>query len=77
MLRWRCIVPYVEDSGIDICWEESGVFGEGAVHTILAGKHVKRGVCAHLENYQALLSLYCQSFFDKNKDMYVESLVCR
>ena len=76
MAMHRTVGAYVEDSGIDICWEESGVFGEGVVHTILAGKHMKRGVCAHLETYQALLSLYCQSFFDKNKDMYVESLRC-
>ena len=54
-------------SVIDTCWEESGIFGEGAVHTILGGKHVKRGVYAHVETYQALLSLYCQSFFEKSR----------
>ena len=30
MAMHRTIGAYVEDSGIDYCWQESGVFGEGA-----------------------------------------------
>ena len=67
----RTIGAYIEDSGIDSSWEESGIFGEGAVNTILEGKHVKRGVCAHLVTFQALLALYSQSFFDDNKEIYL------
>ena len=66
----------IEDSGTVTCWEESGLFGEGAVHTILGGKHVKRGVCAHVGTYQAFLSLYSPSFFflKEKKDIYLKTL---
>ena len=65
---------YVEDRRIDTCWEEYCVVGQGAIQTILAGKGMKQGVRTHLEMYQALLSLYLQSFFGENKDICLESL---
>ena len=47
---------------------------EGAVHTNLASKKVKRDVCADLETCLALLSLYLASLFTKNKDIYLECI---
>ena len=71
MAMHRTIGAYIEDSGINNCWEESDVFGAGAVHTILEGKHVKRGVCAHLVTFQSLLALYSEIFFVQNKEIYL------
>ena len=71
MAMHRTTEAYIEDSGIDNCWEESDVFGAGAVHTILEGKHVKRGVCAHLVTFQSLLALHSEIFFVQNKEIYL------
>ena len=74
-MAMHCTIgAYIEDSGIDSCWEESGIFGVGAVNAILEGKHVKRGICAHLVTIQALLTLYSQSCFDNNKEIYLHCL---
>lgn len=39
----RTIGAYIEDSGIDMCWVESGLYGPATVRQILEGNHVKRG----------------------------------
>ena len=57
MAQLRCIGAYVEGSGIDASWVESGVYGSVTVKKIAEGKHVKQGVEAHLLTLQTLRTL--------------------
>ena len=57
MAQLRCIDAYVEGSGINTSWVESGIYGPVTVKKIAEGKHVKRGVEAHLLTLQTLRTL--------------------
>jgi len=69
MAQLRCIGAYVEGSGIDTSWVESGIYGPVTVKKIVEGKHVKRGVQAHLLTLQALFTMYQQAFFEKHDSL--------
>ena len=58
MAMLRTICAYVENSGIDMCWVESELYGPPTVRQILDGNHVKRGENAHIIALQALFTLY-------------------
>lgn len=66
MAQLRTIGSYMENSGIDFCWVEAELYGPVTVKQILEGKHVKRGVQAHLTTLQALFMLFAQAFFQEN-----------
>lgn len=55
MLRW--IFVYIEGSGLEEVWSESGVYSASAVRQILCGNHVKRGVDGHSILVSAFLTL--------------------
>ena len=63
MAQLRSIGAYMENSGLDFCWTEAEIYGPLVVKQILDGKHVKRGVEAHLLTLQALFQLYLDAFF--------------
>lgn len=63
MAQLRTIGAFIENSGLDMCWVESDLYGPATVKQILGGKHVKRGQRAHLVTLQALFSLYQEAFF--------------
>ena len=69
MAMLRSIGKYIEDSGIDQCWIESGLYGPNTVKQILNGNHVKRGIKAHLITLQSLFHLYQDAFFETQKDL--------
>ena len=54
----RTIGAFIENSGLDMCWIESDLYGPSTVKQILRGNHVKRGEAAHMVILQALFSLY-------------------
>ena len=65
MAQLRKIGAFIEDSGLDMCWVESDLYGPITVKQILGGNHVKRGEAAHTITLQALFSLYQEAFFVK------------
>ena len=66
----RCIGSYIEASVIDSVWIESDIYGSSTVKQILEGRHVKRGVYAHITTLQALFSLYTEAFFQENQILH-------
>ena len=63
MAQLRTIGAFIENSGVDMCWVESDLYGPSTVKQILGGSHVKRGEAAHTVTLQALFSLYQEAFF--------------
>ena len=59
----RTIGAFIENSGLDMGWVESNLYGPSTVKQILGGNHVKRGEAAHMVILQALFSLYLEAFF--------------
>ena len=66
MAQLRTIGAFIEDSGLDMCWVESDLYGPSTVKQILGGNHVKRGEAAHTITLQALFSLYQEAIFVKH-----------
>ena len=65
MAQLRTIGAYIEGSGIDQAWIEAGLYSSVTVKQILDGKHVKRGMEAHLITLQCLFGLYTEAFCDE------------
>ena len=63
MAQLRTIGAFIEDSGLDMCWVESEIYGPGTVKQILEGNHVKRGEVAHIVTLEALFALYQKALF--------------
>ena len=61
----KCLGKYIEDSGLDRLFIEAGVFGDCTLGQILAGKHMKRAMEAHMTLYLSLYGLYLKSFLEK------------
>ena len=64
------IGSYIENSGIDIFWIESELYGPSTVKQTLDGKHVRRGENAHMKSLQSLFSLYQEAFFKQEAELY-------
>ena len=62
MAQLRTIGAFIENSGIDMAWIESDLYGPNTVKQILEGNHVKRGEAAHLVTLQAFFILYQEAF---------------
>jgi len=69
MAQLRCIGCYIENSGLDFCWTEADLYGPVTVRQILEGKHVKRGLNAHMITLQSLFTLHQQAFFESESDL--------
>ena len=63
MAQLRTIGAFIENSGLDMCWVESDLYGPSTVKQILGGNHVKRGEVAHMVILQVLCSLYQEASF--------------
>jgi hypothetical protein len=55
-----------------LCWIEAGLYGPATVRQILEGRHVKRGIAAHLTTLRALFSLYVETFFSDSSETLQE-----
>ena len=62
----KALGKFIEGSGIDDIWIESGLYGAVVTRQIFSGKFLKRGVEAHLVNLIALMTLYFQSIEENN-----------
>lgn len=60
MAQLQTIGSYIENSGLDMCWVESDLYGPSTVKQILEGKHVLRAQTAHLITLQLSPKYYCQ-----------------
>ena len=69
MAELRCIGCYIENSGLDFCWTEADIYGPVTVRQILEGKHVMRGLDAHMITLQSLFTLHQQAFFETETDL--------
>lgn len=69
MALLRAIGSFVEGSGIDQVWIEAGIYGAVTVKQILEGRHVKRGVEAHITTLLALFQLYTDAFLAEYPDL--------
>ena len=70
MAMLRTISSYIENSGIDMCWIESEVYGPSTVKQILYHKQARRGEKAHMKTLQPLFSLYQEVFFKQEAELY-------
>ena len=69
MAQLRCIGAYIENTGFELCWTEADIYGPATVKQILDGKHVKRGLEAHIITLHALEMLYQEALFKENETL--------
>ena len=62
MAQLRTLGAFIENSGIDMAWIESYLYGPNTVKQFLEGNHVKRGEAAHLVTLHAFFILYQEAF---------------
>ena len=62
----RSLRRYIEGSGLDDIWIEKGLYGPAVIRQIFGGKHLKRGVEAHMVNLLALSGLYYDALAKEN-----------
>ena len=62
MAMLKTIGAYIKDSGIDMSWIQSELYGPSTAKQIIDGNHVKRGQRAHTTTLQAFFMLYYESF---------------
>ena len=65
MAQLKTIGAYIKNSGIDMAWVESDLYGPSTVKQILEGNHVKRADAAHLVTLQSLFTLYQEPFLSQ------------
>ena len=70
MADLRTIGAFIDNSGLDMCWLESELYGPATVKQILEGGHIKRAQTAHMVTLQALFTLYQEALFQDNSDVH-------
>ena len=68
MAHLRGIGTYINSSGIDSIWIESGVYGPTTTRSILACTHLKRAFQAHEDTICALYQLFMQEFYKEHPE---------
>ena len=71
MAALRAVGSFIEESGVDDAWIESGLYGPATVRQMLECKHYKRTLSAHMMTLQALGSLYQNAFLKDCPDKKV------
>lgn len=66
MAQFRTIGAFIEDVGLDICWNEAEIYGPVTVKQTLDENHVKRGEVAHIVTLEALFALYQTAFLQNS-----------
>ena len=74
MAQLRTLGSFIENSGVDLCWLESDLYGPTTVKQILEGKHVKRGETAHMLTLQVLFMLYQIAFLSRQDPLLVKKI---
>ena len=81
MADLRTIGAFIDNSGLDMCWLESELYGPVTVKQILEGGHVKQAETAHMVTLQALFTVICLpshniDFFRRVRNLMVVKSVC-
>ena len=63
MAALKCLGKYIEGSGLELAWEESGLYGSATVRQILDGRHIYRCIEAHTVTLVAVFTLYVEAVF--------------
>ena len=66
MAQLRTIGAFIKNSGLDVCWIESELYGPKTAKQIINGNHIKRGETAHIMTLQALFAMYQEAFFQQH-----------
>ena len=74
MAQLRTLGSFIENSGVDLCWSESDLYGPTTVKQILEGKHMKRGETAHMVTLQVLFILYQRAFLSRQDPLLVKKI---
>lgn len=61
---------YITGSGLDRALLEANIYGPATLGQIIDGKHMKRGVEAHMTIYLSLYNLYLDSVFEKHPEIF-------
>ena len=70
----KVLGKYIDDSGLDKLFIEAGVYGSTTLRQILEGKHMKRGVEAHVTMYVALSRRYFLDWYRHHKEECSEDI---
>ena len=70
LAQLRTIGALIDNSGIDICWPESELYGPATVKQIKQGNHVERGEIAHSITLQVLFIIYQERWFQGDAISY-------
>ena len=70
MAALKCLGKYIGGSGLDLAWEASGVYGSATVRQISDGRHIYRGLEAHMMTLLALHTLFQKIVFPED-DLHV------
>lgn len=66
MAQLRTIGAFIENTGLDLLWIESELYGPATVKQIIQGSHVKRAETAHVTTLQALFVIHQEAFFQQS-----------
>ncbi|KAJ6647970.1 hypothetical protein Bhyg_03195 [Pseudolycoriella hygida] len=66
----KCLGKYVEGSGIDASWEESGMFGSATVNQVIEGRHIYRGI----QMKKVLLSLNLKKQLTNGNESFFQAV---
>ena len=72
MAALKCLGKYIEGSGIDLTWEEAGIYGSVTVRQILNGCHIYRCIEAHIVTLIALFTMCIQVIFSEDEKTFLE-----
>ena len=71
----KCLGKFVEGSGIDSAWEFAGLYGSATVRQITEGRHVYRGIEAHVITLVAVHSLFVESILSQDEKNKMEKIL--
>ena len=74
MAALKCLGKYIDPSGLDLALGMASVYGSATVHQILEGRHIYRGIEAHMILATALFHLLCKQVFAEEHDDLKEEL---
>jgi hypothetical protein len=77
MAALKCLAKYAEGSGFDVAWEVSGLCGSAQVRQILDGRHIYRGLEAHVLTLIALFGLYTQNLLSADEHSETDSALLK
>ncbi|KAJ8896293.1 hypothetical protein PR048_001637 [Dryococelus australis] len=73
MASLKCLGKYIEGSGTDLAWELIGMYGPSVIQQILEGRHVYKGIEAHLTTLTAVFTLFVKEVSNGSWKQHLDS----